>query len=110
MLVNTHNMRACYDFLKSVSFNGLRLPSSRNVTFIAKKLKGYHGFYIYPDHIIVIDTCTPTIERLMQIMAHEMIHAALEQNAEADHGEHDDNFKSLAEIIENEMGWKQGSV
>lgn len=43
-------------------------------------------------------------------MAHEMIHAALEQNAEADHGEHDDNFKSLAEIIENEMGWKRGSV
>jgi len=110
MLVNTHNMRACYDFLKSVSFKGLRLPSSRNVTFVAKKLKGYHGFYIYPDHIIVIDTCTPTIERLMQIMAHEMIHAALEQNAEADHGEHDDNFKSLGEIIENEMGWKRGSV
>ena len=102
MLVNTHNMRACYDFLKSVSFNDLRLPSSRNVTFIAKKLKGYHGFYIYPDHMIVIDTCTPSIERLMQIMAHEMIHA--------DHGQHDDNFNSLAEIIEKEMGWPKGSV
>lgn len=43
-------------------------------------------------------------------MAHEMIHAALEQNAEADHGQHDDNFNSLAEIIEKEMGWPKGSV
>jgi hypothetical protein len=80
------------------------------VTFQAKRLKKFHGFYEYPQHIVTINTDTKTVTQLLQIMAHEMIHVALEQNAASDHAVHDSNFESLARIIEFEMGWPKGSV
>ncbi len=108
--VTADSMRAAYDFLRAVSFRGLRLPKSGAVTFVPKRLRDYHGFYIYPDHIIIINTGTPDIQRMTQIMAHEMCHAALEQNAESDHPEHDEHFNALARIIEAEMGWPKGCI
>jgi len=111
VIVTPQSMRACYDFLRKVSFQGLRLPASGRVTFKAKALAGYHGFYEYPEHIITVDSAgTCDIGHLLQIMAHEMCHVALEQNAACDHAEHDAHFKALAAIIEDEMGFPRGSV
>lgn len=110
MIVTAENMRAAYEFLRAVSFKGLRLPAAKKVTFCPKRLKGYHGFYVYPDHLVVIHTGTETITRMVQIMAHEMCHAALEQNAACDHSEHDEHFNALARIIELEMGWPKGAI
>lgn len=109
-MVTPETMAAAYDFLKRVSFDGLRLPATKRVTFVPKRLIGYHGYYIYPDHIIIVNTCTKSVTGLLHIMAHEMIHAVLEQNASCDHAEHDENFKALARIVEFEMGWPKGSV
>lgn len=108
--VTPGTMRAAYEFLRSVSFIGLRLPKAGSVTFVPKRLRGYHGFYVFPDHIIVVDTHTPDLTRLLQIMAHEMTHAALEQNAACDHADHDEHFNELARIIEYEMGWPKGAI
>jgi len=109
-IVTPVSMRAAYKFLREVSFSGVKLPPPSKVRFRAKKLKKYHGIYEYPQHVVTINTETTSITQLLQIMAHEMIHVALEQNAVSDHSEHDSNFKSLAGIIEFEMGWPRGSV
>lgn len=110
MIVTPESMRAAYQFLRAVSFSGLRIPSPQKITFKAKRLKNYHGLYEYPENIVTINTETRSVTQLLQIMAHEMIHVALEQNAASDHDKHDDNFEALARIIEGEMGWPKGSV
>lgn len=109
-IVTPKSMRAAYDFLRRISFSELRLPDSKRVTFLAKKMKRYHGYYIYPENIITLDSSINTVGRLLQVMAHEMIHVALEQNAACDHDEHDEHFNSLARIIEVEMGWPKGCI
>jgi hypothetical protein len=43
-------------------------------------------------------------------MAHEMIHAALEQTGAHGHEEHNAPFKALAEEVCIDMGWPKGSV
>lgn len=78
--------------------------------FRAKRLRLYHGYYVCEDRVITIDTSIKTMDKLMQVMAHEMIHVALEQNAASDHSEHDEHFNSLARIIEQEMGWPKGCI
>lgn len=89
MIVPPENMRAAYQFLRAVSFSGLKLPSTKQIKFKARRLKGYHGLYEYPEHIVTINVETRSITQLLQIMAHEMIHVALEQNAATDHDKHD---------------------
>ena len=109
-LVTPESMRAAYDFLKKVSFPGVRLPRSSSVTFRSARLKKYHGLYEYPENVVTINSTTGSVTQLLQIMAHEMIHVAFEQNAASDHAEHDEHFEALARIIEFEMGWPKGSV
>ena len=109
-MITSKQMKSAYEFLQKVSFSGLKLPPSSKVTFRARRLKNFHGFYEYPEHIVTINADTKNITHLLQIMAHEMIHVALEQNADSDHYLHDQHFESLARIIEHEMGWTKGSV
>jgi len=109
-VVTPENMRAAYEFLQKVCFQDIRIPSSEKITFKVRKLKSYHGLYEYPKHIVTINSETRSITHMVQIMAHEMIHVALEQNAASDHYRHDANFEALARVIEHEMGWPRGSV
>ena len=109
-VVTPKNMRLAYEFLREVLFSEINIPLSSKITFKAKRLKNYHGLYEYPENIVSINTATGSMTQLMQIMAHEMIHVALEQNADTDHDKHDQNFEALARIIEHEMGWPKGSV
>lgn len=104
MIVTPENMRAAYEFLLKISFKGLRLPPPAKITFAAKRLKKYHGLYEYPEHIVTINTDTKSVTALLQIMAHEMIHVAFEQNAASDHDKHDANFEAMARLVEHEMG------
>ena len=108
--VTPATMRAAYLFLRCVSFQGVKLPAASRVKFVAKKLKLEYATYDYPEHVITVDTATPNVAHLLRFMAHEMIHAALEQNANCDHDKHDGHFTALARIIEIEMGWTKGSV
>ena len=109
-MITPQQMKSAYEFLQQVSFRDLKLPPSSRVKFRVKRLKKFHGFYEYPQHIVTINSETKSITHLLQIMAHEMIHVALEQNAASDHDIHDQHFESLARIIEQEMGWGKGSV
>ena len=107
-LVTPHTMRACYDFLRVVAFEGCKLPKS--VRFVAKPLRDKHGLYEYPPHVISLDTGIRSLVKMMQVMAHEMCHVALEKTGYCDHDKHDHHFKALANIICAEMGWPRGSV
>ena len=109
-IITPESMKAAYEFIRRVSFSGLKLPSSKRIQFKARRLKMLHGYYLYPDNIIVINAETPDISRMLQIMAHEMVHVALEQNASCDHDQHDEHFRALADVIEDEMGWQRGSI
>lgn len=109
-VVTPESMKAAYEFLRKVTFAGLNLPNSSRVTFKAKRLKKYHGLYEYPGHVLTINSDTRTITGMLQIMAHEMIHVAYEQNGKSDHDKHDANFEEMARLIEAEMGWPKGSV
>jgi hypothetical protein len=105
--VTPQTMRAAYIFLKRTIFDGLTLPPVSDITFKARPLKKHYGFYEFPAHVITIDSGTRTLSKLLKIMAHEMCHVVLEQNAASDHEKHDANFTALAEIVCERMGWSR---
>jgi predicted SprT family Zn-dependent metalloprotease len=106
MIVTPKSIKAAYNLLKVTAFDGVKLPSK--VKFKASNLKKYWGLYLWPDQVLVVNTEAKTIDMLMKIVAHEMCHAALEQNADCDHDLHDENFNQLAQIVCKKMGWNGG--
>ncbi len=109
-LVTEKAIRAAYDYLAQSAFRGVRLPRSGRVKFVAKRLKKYHGLFEWPDLKMTIDVSTNNGTCLLQHVAHEMCHLALERSGRCDHDKHDRNFEALAEIICFEMGWPKDSV
>ena len=107
------DLRAAYAFLKRIAFhNDRRLPSAKSVEFVAKPLKahGYHGMH-EGRHCIWVDTTdTKSLDMLLRIMAHEMIHAALGHNTVPNKYAHEADFQEAARAIEIEMGWPKGGV
>lgn len=113
--LNPTTLRAAYEFLHLVAFDSdPRLPPSRSVRFVTRKLKhhGYHNF-VRGRHTIWVDTSdTKTWALALQILAHEMIHLGRRDymydpnEAEA----HDALFRESARAVETRMGWKRGSV
>lgn len=103
--------RAGYEFLRTVSFTGVRLPAARRVEFVAKPLK-HHGYYGYCNqrHVIWVNAKTRTLDQLFKIIAHEMCHLALRQYSTKVGDWHDAQFKALAATIEHDLQWPEGSV
>lgn len=108
MIVTEEALRAAYQLLKTTAFKGIKLPSAKRVTFKVARLKKYHALYEWPEHIMTVNADTESISDMLKIVAHEMIHAALEQNAECDHDKHDDNFIELANQVCRELKWDGG--
>jgi len=107
MLVTEKSIKACYQLLKVTAFQDIKLPAK--VKFKASRMDKYWGLYFWPDQVLVVNSkMTKTIEEMMKIVAHEMCHAALEQNADCDHDKHDQNFVELAKLVCERMGWKGG--
>jgi gentisate 1,2-dioxygenase len=113
MKFDESDLRAGYCFLKKIAFNNdRRLPSVNKMVFVAKPLKahGYHG-KAGDNHCIWVDTTdTKSLDMLLRILAHEMLHAALGHDQVPNKYAHDTDFKEAARAIEIEMGWPRGSV
>lgn len=113
MKFTADDLRAAYRFLKRVAFdNDRRLPTANKVHFVAKALKahGYHGM-AGEQHCIWVDTQdTKSLDMMLQIMAHEMLHVALGHDTVPSKYAHGTDFKEAARAIEIEMGWPKGSV
>jgi predicted SprT family Zn-dependent metalloprotease len=45
---------------------------------------------------------------MLKIVAHEMIHIALEHNAKCDHDHHDENFIEMANQVCRDLKWDGG--
>lgn len=108
MLVTEESLRAAYQLLKVTAFKNIKLPSAKRVTFKPARLKKYHALYEWPEHIMTVNVATESMSDMLKIVAHEMIHAALEQNAVCDHDQHDENFIEMANLICREMKWDGG--
>lgn len=107
------DLRAAYAFLKRVAFhNDRRLPSARRVLFVAKPLAnhGYLGKEGDADCIWVDTKDTKSITKMLQILAHEMVHLALGHQDVPNKYAHETDFKEAARAIEIEMGWPKNSV
>ena len=109
-LVTAESISAAYRYLCLSAFRGIKMPRSGTIQFIAKRLKKNHGLFEWPDLKMTIDTSTDNGSALLQHVAHEMCHLALERSGRCDHDRHDKNFVALAEIVAFEMGWPKGSV
>lgn len=108
MVVTEESLRAAYQLLRVTAFRGIKLPSARRITFKAVRLKKFHGFYEWPEHILTVNTGTESLSDMLKIVAHEMIHCALEQNADCDHDKHDENFVAMADLVCKEFKWDGG--
>lgn len=113
MKFTADDLRAAYRFLKRLAFNNdRRLPAASNVLFVAKPLKahGYHGM-AGDKHCIWVDTTdTKSLDMLLRIVAHEMLHVALGHDQVPSKYAHGHDFREAARAIEAEMGWPKGSV
>lgn len=66
-----------------------------------RKAWGY--FYTKPQKIQIAGSIDCP-RRLLMVVAHEMVHAALEQDG-GEHHDHGEQFQALAAIICKRMGW-----
>lgn len=113
MKLTTTTLRAAYDFLRRVAFDDDKnLPPSRAVRFVACRSK-HHGYLVYERrrYTIGVDTVdTKTVDFLLKIMSHEMIHLARRDRDVSDEDAHDTLFQQAAHAVEQQMGWPKGSV
>jgi len=110
---NAADLRAGYAFLRHVAFhNDRRLPASTKVEFVAKPLKahGYMGESGGRPCIWVDTQDTKSLNKMLQILSHEMVHLALGHMVVPAKYAHETDFKEAARAIEIEMGWPKGSV
>lgn len=113
MKLTPATLRAAYDFLRRVAFDDDKnLPPSRAVRFVARRSK-FHGYLVYERkrYTIGVDTVgTTSVDLLLQIMSHEMIHLARRDRDVSDEDAHDTLFQAAAHAVEQQMGWPKGSV
>lgn len=113
MKFKSSDLRAAYEFLRRVAFHDdPRLIGGGSITFVAKPLAA-HGYYDIRNgrHCIWVDTTdTTSVTKMLQIMAHEMIHLALGHAHTPEKYVHQTDFKEAANAVAHEMGWPKGSI
>ena len=95
--------RAAYLFLRRTAFHDIPLPGYIQIK--TRKLRKYYGYYYVSPHMIEVDSGITDPILLLKTVAHEMVHASLEQAAACDHHKHDENFNQLAKIVCERMKW-----
>lgn len=115
MKLTPGDLRAAYDFLKKTAFKHDRLPAVSKVEFVLgvsrdpDEMGAYgkdgegHVIWINPKHV-------RTVNKLLHVMAHEMLHLHLASHSEKCGDWHDTQFTEAARVIEHDLGWPKGSV
>ena len=87
-------------------FNEYRLPDPHKVTFTVTRSSMTCGEYdTDPHQIKVSKVANADLNAVLQTMAHEMVHFALERKGAKDHAHHDSEFNALAAQVCDEWGW-----
>lgn len=102
MKVTESLLRYSYEVLKATAFHDIPVPRCK---FEVSKLRKAWGYYYDEPRKIQIAASIDNPQRLLMVMAHEMCHAALDKAGCVQHNEHDDSFRTLAEVVCNRMGW-----
>ena len=105
------NLAAAYDYLRTTPpFSSWKLPPSDEVEFAVTRHRdreGDHCVYQYTaEHVIRVSSAAiKTTDALMQVIAHEMLHARQEITKTARRGEHNPQFRTIARRICKVHGW-----
>lgn len=94
--------RYAYEVLKATAFHDIAVP---RVRFEPRNLRIAWGYYYDEPKTIQIARSIKEPQRLLMVMAHEMVHAALDRPDCVQHHEHDEHFQALAQTICQRMGW-----
>jgi hypothetical protein len=97
-----NDLQAAYRFLKITAFHDMRLPA--RVRIEARPLRNAWGYY-YDNKKIEIDSRIKTWDKRLKVLAHEMVHAALDQAGAFDTSVHGEAFKTIAAVVCERMGW-----
>jgi len=95
-------LRYTYKVLKSTAFHDIAVPL---VEFDVSPLRKAWGYYYSNPPKIQIAKSITSPQRLLMVVAHEMVHAALDKAGSKTHGDHGKDFRDLGEIICKRMGW-----
>ena len=98
-------IKAAYEFLKVTAFFDQKLP--KRIRIVQKPLKKAWAYYTNIPPTIELDERINTGTRLLKVLAHEMTHAALAESGAHGKADHGVEFKTLAEIVCERMGWPQ---
>lgn len=104
--MNCSDLRVTFNFLKRAAFYDLPLP---NCTFAVRPLKDAWGTYSDACQI-EIDSSIKTGDKLLRVMAHEMVHAALHEAGSFDKSPHGPKFRLISKTICQRMGWRNLGV
>ena len=87
-------------------FNRFKLPSEHEVDFKINRSSMLLGSYDVDPHLIIISrVACHDYKEVMETLAHEMVHLALEQRGASDHSDHDSAFNCLAAEVCTIWGW-----
>lgn len=96
-------IKSAYEFLKVTAFYDCNLP--KRLRIVQKPLKKAWGYYYQSPPTIELDERINTGNRLLRVLAHEMAHAALAQTGAHGKADHGAEFRDMAEIVCERMGW-----
>ena len=99
---------AAYQYLSALKpFSAWNLPSSQSVEFEVNRSQMLQGEYSPDPHTIKVSAehCKTQIA-VLETVAHEMVHLALEQSGGYGHLNHDEDFLKHAKAVCKAFGWK----
>ncbi len=113
LLLTPQMLAAAYEYLRTTPpFKAWKLPHADEIELavtLHRDREGDHCVYQRTtEHIIRVSAAAiKTTDALMQVMAHEMLHARQEITKTARRGGHNADFKRLAKRVCRYHGWDE---
>lgn len=105
-LTRQHLATMYYMLAAMPPFTRYKLPSDAKIDFKINRSKMLCGSYEVDPHTITISrVLCHTYQQVLETLAHEMVHLALEQRGASDHSDHDVAFNNLAAEVCTLWGW-----
>lgn len=98
-----NTLRAAYQFLKGAAFFDVTLP---RLSLRISRMQDW-GDYCNEPPAIRLSSRIRNGHQMLRILAHEMVHAALDKHGAWGKADHGKEFKALARIVCTRMGWPE---
>lgn len=97
-----------YECLRQLPpFSGWKLPPSHLVEFRTPKRRDLLGEYTEsdPPRIMVSSALNGTLDHILEVLAHEMVHMAQHQSGFSNRADHNQDFLRRAKAVCRSFGW-----